>query len=202
MPRRIGGDLVASAAAPAVARRRDEGSDDLAPAAYRGACRARAGGGRCLQNQIRVRRCRPSASPSCAPSCGASRTLIASLRAEWSKLDRPDRLQELAQRHSHARSRSISASTTLLDRLPERPVELVPPGTADPIGAVIETMVDPERSPAACPTKVSRDERYRHAPGRRACSGSPPPSRGAGACCARCSTERPTVTPRRAAASG
>jgi hypothetical protein len=31
-----------------------------------------------------------------------------------------------------------------LDRLPERPFELVPPGTADPIGAVIETFAEPE----------------------------------------------------------
>jgi cell division protein FtsL len=68
---------------------------------------------------------------------------IANLRAEWSKLDRPDRLQELAQRHLTLKpvdARQFDA----LDKLPERPVELVPPGTADPIGAVIETLADPE----------------------------------------------------------
>ena len=68
---------------------------------------------------------------------------IAMLRAEWSKLDRPDRLQELAQRHLTLKpidTRQFDA----LDRLPDRPVELVPPGTADPIGAVIETLADPD----------------------------------------------------------
>jgi len=68
---------------------------------------------------------------------------IANLRAAWSKLDRPDRLQELAQRHlplKPVETRQFDA----LDKLPERPVELVPAGTADPIGAVIETLAEPE----------------------------------------------------------
>jgi cell division protein FtsL len=68
---------------------------------------------------------------------------IANLRAEWSKLDRPDRLQELAQRHLTLKPIDARQFDTL-DKLPERPVELVPPGTADPIGAVIETLADPE----------------------------------------------------------
>ncbi len=68
---------------------------------------------------------------------------IANLRAEWSKLDRPDRLQELAKRHLTLKSVDVRQFDTL-DKLPERPVELVPPGTADPIGAVIETLADPE----------------------------------------------------------
>ena len=69
--------------------------------------------------------------------------MIANLRAEWSKLDRPDRVQALAQRHlplKQVDARQFDA----LDRLPDRPIELVPPGTADPIGAVIETLVDAE----------------------------------------------------------
>jgi cell division protein FtsL len=68
---------------------------------------------------------------------------IANLRAEWSKLDRPDRLQELAKRHLTLKPVDVRQFDTL-DKLPERPVELVPPGTADPIGAVIETLADPE----------------------------------------------------------
>ena len=68
---------------------------------------------------------------------------IANLRAEWSKLDRPDRLQELAQRHLTLKPVDARQFDTL-DKLPERPVELVPPGTADPIGAIIETFADPD----------------------------------------------------------
>jgi cell division protein FtsL len=68
---------------------------------------------------------------------------IAGLRAEWSRLDRPDRLQELAQRHLTLKPVD-ARQFDMLDRLPERPVDLVPPGTADPIGAVIETFADPD----------------------------------------------------------
>ena len=75
---------------------------------------------------------------------------IAALRAEWSKLDRPDRLQELAQRHLTLKpleTRQYDA----LDKLPARPADLVPPGTADPIGAVIETFADPEALTGSVP---------------------------------------------------
>ena len=75
---------------------------------------------------------------------------IANLRAEWSKLDRPDRLQVLAQRHLTLKpleARQFDA----LDRLPARPIELVPPGTADPIGAVIETFADAEALTGSLP---------------------------------------------------
>ena len=68
---------------------------------------------------------------------------IATLRAEWSRLERPDRIQDLAQRHLQLKPldpRQLDA----LDRLPERPAELVPPGTADPIGAVIESLESTE----------------------------------------------------------
>ena len=76
---------------------------------------------------------------------------IANLRAEWSKLDRPDRIQELAQRHltlKPAEARNFDP----LDRLPDRPVELVPAGTADPLGALIETFADPDALTGSLPT--------------------------------------------------
>ena len=78
---------------------------------------------------------------------------IANLRAEWSKLDRPDRIQELARRHLTLKSVEARQFDTL-DRLPERPVELVPPGTADPIGAVIETLADPEALTGSIPSEA------------------------------------------------
>jgi cell division protein FtsL len=80
---------------------------------------------------------------------------IANLRAEWSRLDRPDRIQELAQRHLTLKPLEVRQYDTL-DRLPERPVELVPPGTADPIGAIIETLADPDVLTGSLPDAAER----------------------------------------------
>ncbi|HLN11251.1 MAG TPA: hypothetical protein VK281_20160 [Xanthobacteraceae bacterium] len=74
------------------------------------------------------------------------RDAIAALRAEWSELDAPHRIQALAQRHLPLKPIETSQYDTL-DHLPERPLDIVPPGTADPIGAIIETQPD-----AALPT--------------------------------------------------
>jgi hypothetical protein len=71
------------------------------------------------------------------------RDVIASLRSEWAQLDRPDRIQALAQRHLKLRPVETVQFDTL-DKLPERPRQIVPPGTPDPIGAVIETFADAE----------------------------------------------------------
>jgi cell division protein FtsL len=71
------------------------------------------------------------------------RDAIAALRAEWARLDNPDRIQILARRHLTLKPIEATQFDSL-DRLPDRPVEIVPPGTPDPIGALIETMVDPE----------------------------------------------------------
>jgi cell division protein FtsL len=68
---------------------------------------------------------------------------IANLRAEWSKLDSPDRIQDLAKRHLTLKSAEVTTYDPL-DKLPDRPIPIVPPGLADPLGALIETFVDPE----------------------------------------------------------
>ena len=60
------------------------------------------------------------------------RDAIAALRAEWAQLDNPDRIQILARRHLTLRPIE-STQFDALDRLPDKPVEIVPPGTADPI---------------------------------------------------------------------
>ena len=83
--------------------------------------------------------------------------LIATLHAEWAKLDRPDRLQALAQRHLALKPLDVRQYDPL-DKLPAKPVELVPPGTADPIGAVIETLIDPDTLTGSVPEAEGRRE--------------------------------------------
>ena len=61
---------------------------------------------------------------------------IAALRAEWSRLDSPARIQGLAKRHL-ALKPIEQRQFDRLDQLPERPSALVPPGVSDPIGFLI-----------------------------------------------------------------
>jgi cell division protein FtsL len=61
---------------------------------------------------------------------------IAALRAEWSRLDSPARIQELAKRHLALRPIE-QRQYDRLDQLPERPSDLVPSGVSDPIGFLI-----------------------------------------------------------------
>ena len=64
------------------------------------------------------------------------RDAIATLRAEWSQLDNPIRIQGLAQRHLALKP--IEATQfDALNRLPERPAD-PPPDLNDPIGAMID----------------------------------------------------------------
>lgn len=74
---------------------------------------------------------------------------IADLRAQWSKLDNPSRIQELSQRHLTLRMID-SHQFDPLDHLPERPADPVP--NSDPIGNLLEgrevpTASVPPRSP-------------------------------------------------------
>ena len=61
---------------------------------------------------------------------------IAALRAEWSRLDNPGRIQGLVQRHL-ALQPIEARQYDRLDNLPERPPYLAPAGESDPIAAVI-----------------------------------------------------------------
>jgi cell division protein FtsL len=70
---------------------------------------------------------------------------IARLRAEWSKLDNPARIQELAKRHLALKPIDVRQFDRLKG-LPERPPDIVPPDISDPIGFLID-MPDPADSP-------------------------------------------------------
>jgi cell division protein FtsL len=63
---------------------------------------------------------------------------IANLRAEWSKLDTPARIQELAKRHLTKLKPIDPRQFDTLRSLPERPPDLVPPDSTDPIGSLLE----------------------------------------------------------------
>jgi hypothetical protein len=67
------------------------------------------------------------------------RDAIAGLRADWSRLDTPARIQALTQRHLPLQPVDATQFDGL-ERIPERPPEIVPPGTGDPIGAMIESI--------------------------------------------------------------
>jgi cell division protein FtsL len=61
---------------------------------------------------------------------------IAALRAQWSKLDSPARIQDLARRHLALRPVE-ARQYDRLDNLPARPPDLVPLEEKDPIGTMI-----------------------------------------------------------------
>jgi cell division protein FtsL len=66
------------------------------------------------------------------------RDAIAALRSEWAKLDAPQRLQGLAERHLPLKPISAIQYDSLKN-LPERPQNNIKPGAPDPIGAMIQT---------------------------------------------------------------
>src|SRR4029077_7239464 len=67
------------------------------------------------------------------------RDAIATLRAEWAKLDAPLRLQGLAERHLALKPLNPTQYDQLKN-LPERPPSFARPGAPDPIGAMINTI--------------------------------------------------------------
>jgi len=77
------------------------------------------------------------------------RDAIAALRAEWSRLDAPLRLQGLAERHLSLKPIAANQHDQLKN-LPERPPSFAKPGDPDPIGAMIQT-IDPDLVTGALP---------------------------------------------------
>ena len=70
------------------------------------------------------------------------RDTIAALRAEWSDLESPSRIEALAKRYLHLKP----ATPTQFDKfngLPDHPPQLVIPDSHDPIGEVIENLEEP-----------------------------------------------------------
>jgi hypothetical protein len=65
------------------------------------------------------------------------RNAIASLRAEWARLDTPGRIQALAERHL-ALQPAVPTQFDTFDRLPDRPPAAAPAPVGDPIGAMLE----------------------------------------------------------------
>jgi hypothetical protein len=69
------------------------------------------------------------------------RDLIASLRATWSELDNPERLQGLARRHLPLKPVDVTQYDAL-DQLPDRPPQVVPPVATDPIASILGRDID------------------------------------------------------------
>jgi hypothetical protein len=67
------------------------------------------------------------------------RDAIASLRAEWTRLDAPLRLQGLVERHLPLKPVNATQYQSFKN-LPERPARLTRPGDPDPIGSMISTI--------------------------------------------------------------
>ena len=71
---------------------------------------------------------------------------IADLKAEWARLDRPTRVQALANRHLKLKQIDVWQFDRL-DNLPPRPAELVPSDEPDPIGLMIANPEIADRLP-------------------------------------------------------
>ena len=67
------------------------------------------------------------------------RDAIATLRAEWAKLDAPLRLQGLAERHLSLKPITANQFDSLKN-LPDRPPSFLRRGDPDPIGAMLQAI--------------------------------------------------------------
>ena len=86
------------------------------------------------------------------------RDAIAVLRAEWTRLDAPLRLQGLAERHLPLKPLNANQYDSLKN-LPERPPNFNKSGEPDPIGAMIDTIdasADPDGTTGSIPAPEDR----------------------------------------------
>ncbi len=67
------------------------------------------------------------------------RDAIAGLRSEWAKLDAPQRLQGLSDRHLQLKPLNANQFDSLKN-LPDRPPSFARPGDPDPIGAMLQSI--------------------------------------------------------------
>ena len=67
------------------------------------------------------------------------RDAIAVLRSQWARLDSPQRLQGLVERHLTLKPLNANQYDALKN-LPERPPRFARPGSPDPIGSMIDTI--------------------------------------------------------------
>ncbi len=87
------------------------------------------------------------------------RDAIAVLRSEWAKLDSPQRLQGLVERHLPLKPIEASQYDSLKN-LPERPSNYIRPGDSDPIGSMIGTVdASAESSETTGSVRRSEDKR-------------------------------------------
>ena len=70
------------------------------------------------------------------------RDKIAGLRAQWSELDDPARIEELAKRFLKLKP-VTPTQFDHLDHLPDQPPDYMRPGSKDPIGGMIEHLEEP-----------------------------------------------------------
>jgi len=83
----------------------------------------------------------------------AQRDAIATLRAEWNKLDDPERLQGLVERHLQLKP-ITAAQYDSLKNLPERPPNYT--RGPDPIGSMLEAF-DPHSITGSVPTAPEQE---------------------------------------------
>ncbi len=85
------------------------------------------------------------------------RNAVAVLRAEWGKLDTPGRIQGLAERHLALKPVEPTQFDSL-DNLPERPLQVVPPRSTDPIAAMLAPKA-PETTGSVAPRAPAQKDR-------------------------------------------